>query len=60
MIESFIWAALIFGKVLYWFFLRRQTEVICETYWEAHLLRLRGPCAAQLLRRVLKSDQPER
>jgi hypothetical protein len=39
MIESFIWATSVFGQVLYWFFLRYQTEVICEAYWKAHFLR---------------------
>jgi hypothetical protein len=39
MIESFIWATSILGQILYWSFLRYQTEVICEEYWKAHLLR---------------------
>jgi hypothetical protein len=47
MIQSFIWAALILAQILYWSFLRRQTEVNCETYWKAHLLRLRGPISTE-------------
>jgi hypothetical protein len=39
MIAFFFWGALIFGQVLYWSLFRYQTEVACEEYWRAYLLR---------------------
>jgi hypothetical protein len=34
MIESFVYVAWIGGQVLYWFFLRHQTELLGKEYWQ--------------------------
>jgi len=34
MIESFVYVAWIGGQVLYWFFLRHQTELLDKEYWQ--------------------------
>jgi hypothetical protein len=41
MIDFFFWGPWIFGQVLYWSFLRYQTEVVSDEYWKAYLLRYR-------------------
>jgi hypothetical protein len=40
MIESFLYATWIGGQVLYWLFLRHQTQFHGALYWEAFELRL--------------------
>lgn len=40
MIESFLYGTWIGGQVLYWLFLKHQTQVYGALYWEALDLRL--------------------
>lgn len=40
MIESFLYGTWIGGQILYWFFLRYQTQLHGALYWEAFELRL--------------------
>jgi hypothetical protein len=42
MIESFVYGTWIGGQVLYWFFLRPQTDLLGLVYWDALELRLGG------------------
>jgi hypothetical protein len=39
MIESFVYGTWIGGQALYWFFLRRQTQVRGTEFWEALQIR---------------------
>lgn len=40
MIETFLYGTWIGGQVLYWFFLKYQTQVYGARFWEAFQLRL--------------------
>jgi hypothetical protein len=40
MIESFLYGTWIGGQVLYWFFLKHQTQAHGARYWEAFQFRL--------------------
>ena len=40
MIESFLYGTWIGGQVLYWLFLKYQTQVYGARFWEAFQLRL--------------------
>jgi hypothetical protein len=42
MIGSFVCGSWIGGQVLYWFFLRYQTDLLGTLYWDALQVRLGG------------------